>query len=168
MKMTTAEFEIFARQNRGVMVTTARAILRSDDEAEDVVQEVLLKLFAIRDRIDSSTNPAALAKIAVRHAALNVLRDAKRHSSVELRYDSAAEEEVADHSERYNQLLRIIDTLPAKQQMVLRMKHIEGMEVEEIATAVQMSIYAVYQNLSRARRSVLQQFKKGANYEQER
>jgi RNA polymerase sigma-70 factor (ECF subfamily) len=46
--------------------------------------------------------------------------------------------------------------------MVLRMKHIEGMEVEEIAAAVQMSIDAVYQNLSRARRSILEQFKKGA------
>jgi RNA polymerase sigma-70 factor (ECF subfamily) len=68
----------------------------------------------------------------------------------------------AEDSEVYNKLLRLIDTLPTKQQMVLRMKHIEGMEVEEIAAAVQMSIDAVYQNLSRARRSILEQFKKGA------
>ena len=43
--------------------------------------------------------------------------------------------------------------------MVLRLKHIEGMEVEDIARVAQMSIDAVYQNLSRARRSILQKFK---------
>ena len=53
----------------------------------------------------------------------------------------------------------MIDGLPDKQQMVLRMKHIEGMEVEEIASVIQMSTDAVYQNLSRARRAILEQFK---------
>lgn len=159
--MTTTEFEIFARKGRCAMLITARSILRNAEEAEDVVQEVLLKLFAIRDRIDGTSNPMALAQVAVRHTALNVLRDAKRHPSVEFKAEIMGEEENSSDSETYNRLLRIIDTLPSKQQMVLRMKHIEGMEVEEIAAVVQMSVDAVYQNLSRARRSVLEQFKKG-------
>lgn len=160
--MTTTEFEIFARNSRSAMLNTARAILHNADEAEDVVQEVLLKLFAIRDRIDVASNPTALAQVAVRHTALNVLRDTKRHPSVEFKVDMVGNVADAEDSEVYNTLLRLIDTLPTKQQMVLRMKHIEGMEVEEIAAAVQMSIDAVYQNLSRARRSILEQFKKGA------
>ena len=39
------------------------------------------------------------------------------------------------------------------------MKHLDNMEIEEIAETVQMSREAVYQNLSRARRAILEQFK---------
>ena len=157
--MTTQEFEIFALRCRASMLTTARSLLHSDDEAEDVVQEVLLKLFAIRGRIDASSNPDALAQVAVKHAAINVLRSAKRHSMVEFKPEMAVDvgEEVS-HTEMLASVLEIIDTLPSKQQIVLRLKHIESMEVEDIARVAQMSIDAVYQNLSRARRSILQKF----------
>lgn len=157
--MTTQEFEIFALRCRASMLTTARSLLHSDDEAEDVVQEVLLKLFTIRDRIDVDSRPDALAQVAVKHAAINVLRSAKRHSMVEFKPEMAVDvgEEVS-HTEMLASVLEIIDTLPSKQQIVLRLKHIESMEVEDIARVAQMSIDAVYQNLSRARRSILQKF----------
>lgn len=158
--MTTKEFEILALRCRASMLATARSLLHSQDEAEDVVQEVLLKLFVIRERIDVSSNPDALAQVAVKHAAINILRSAKRHSLVELKPGIALDvgEEVPT-TEMLAFVLEIIDTLPSKQQMVLRLKHIEGMEVEDIARVAQMSIDAVYQNLSRARRSILQKFK---------
>jgi RNA polymerase sigma-70 factor (ECF subfamily) len=141
------------------MLTTARSLLHSDDEAEDVVQEVLLKLFTIRDRIDADSRPDALAQVAVKHAAINVLRSANRRSMVEFKPEMAVDvgEEVS-HTEMLASVLEIIDTLPSKQQIVLRLKHIESMEVEDIARVAQMSIDAVYQNLSRARRSILQKF----------
>jgi RNA polymerase sigma-70 factor (ECF subfamily) len=66
--------------------------------------------------------------------------------------------EEVSHTEMLASVLEIIDTLPSKQQIVLRLKHIESMEVEDIARVAQMSIDAVYQNLSRARRSILQKF----------
>ena len=103
--MTTTEFEIFARNSRSAMLNTARAILHNADEAEDVVQEVLLKLFAIRDRIDADSNPTALAQVAVRHTALNVLRDTKRHPSVEFKVDMVGNVTDAEDSEVYNTLL---------------------------------------------------------------
>lgn len=158
--MTTTEFEIFALRCRASMLATARSLLHSHDEAEDVVQEVLLKLFSIRDRIDADSHPDALAQVAVKHASINILRSAKRHSIVEFNPDIALD--VGDElpkTELLASVLEIIDTLPSKQQMVLRLKHIDCMEVEEIAAVAQMSIDAVYQNLSRARRSILQKFK---------
>lgn len=158
--MTTTEFEIFASRNRASMLATARSLLHSHDEAEDVVQEVLLKLFTIRDRVDASSRPEALAQVVVKHAALNLLRSAKRHAMVEFKPD--IEVDIGDDlasAELIASVLDIIDTLPSKQQMVLRLKHIDCMEIEEIASVAQMSIDAVYQNLSRARRSILQKFK---------
>ena len=59
------------------------------------------------------------------------MRSAKRHSLVELKPGIALDvgEEVPT-TEMLASGLEIIDTLPSKQQMVLRLKHLEGMEVE--------------------------------------
>ena len=143
------------------MLVTACSLLHSQDEAEDVVQEVLLKLFTMRDRIDASANPDALLQVAVKHAALNILRSAKRHTMVEYRADmNPCIDEGEQMAEMLASVSEIIDILPSKQQMVLRLKHIEGLEVEDIASVAQMNVDAVYQNLSRARRSILQKFQK--------
>ena len=51
--MTNAEFEIFVVRCRDKMLATASRYL-AKDSAEDVVQEALLKLFAMRDRLTDS------------------------------------------------------------------------------------------------------------------
>lgn len=158
--MTNQEFEILARRLRITMLHSAERLLGSRDEAEDVVQEALLKLWAMRDRLGDYRSPEALARIVVKRLSLNVLRNYGRHPMVELRaeYEGDTEADVQSR-ERIRTLLEAVDRLPSKQQMILRMKHIEGMETEEIAEVAQMSIDAIYQNLSRARRAVLNKFK---------
>lgn len=158
--MTNQEFEILARRLRITMLHSAERLLGSRDEAEDVVQEALLKLWAMRNRLGDYRSPEALARIVVKRLSLNVLRNYGRHPMVELRAEYEGDAEVDEQSrERIRTLLEAVDQLPSKQQMILRMKHIEGMETEEIAEVAQMSIDAIYQNLSRARRAVLNKFK---------
>ncbi len=158
--MTNQEFEILARRLRITMLHSAERLLGSRDEAEDVVQEALLKLWAMRDRLGDYRSPEALARIVVKRLSLNVLRNYGRHPMVELRAEYGDDAEADEQSrERIRTLLEAVDRLPSKQQMILRMKHIEGMETEEIAEVAQMSIDAIYQNLSRARRAVLNKFK---------
>lgn len=158
--MTNQEFEILARRLRITMLHSAERLLGSRDEAEDVVQEALLKLWAMRDRLGDYRSPEALARIVVKRLSLNVLRNYGRHPMVELRAEYEGDTEADEQSrERIRTLLEAVDRLPSKQQMILRMKHIKGMETEEIAEVAQMSIDAIYQNLSRARRAVLNKFK---------
>lgn len=61
-----------------------------------------------------------------------------------------------EEEEKEKELIR---SLPDKQQVVLRMKHIDGMEVSEIAQVTGMSRDAVRQNLSRARKKIVSFFK---------
>lgn len=155
--MTNAEFEIFVVRCRDKILATASRYL-AKDSAEDVVQEALLKLFAMRDRLTGSSSVEALAMVVVKHLALNALRYAGRHPMVELKpYMSLDEEDTNEIDIRA--VLDVVDSLPSKQQLVFRLKHIEAMEVEAIATVAMMSVDAVYQNLSRARRNILEQFK---------
>lgn len=160
--MTTQEFEIFAACSRPRLLTTARNILSNMDDAEDVVQEALIKLYSMRDRLSEYRNIEALAMVVVKRLALNVLRSHHRHRTTELNERVFYNEEPPS-DDRINDLLKAIDSLPSKQQMILRMKHIEGMEVEEIASAILMSHDAIYQNLSRARHAILEQFKQRKN-----
>ena len=159
--MENHEFEIFVRRCRGAMLTTARRYVSTVEEAEDIVQDALLKLYAIRHRLDISKGIDALATVVVRNMAIDTLRHNDRHPVIPLRHDATNEED-AEHDERITQIMRLIEELPSKQQIVLRMKHIEEMEVEEIAELMQMSVDAIYQNLSRARRAILKQFKNNA------
>ena len=162
--MTEREFEIFAHEHRLTMVHTARRYLSDWEAAEDATQEALLKLYAMRHTLDGYRSVDALAKVVVKHIALNTLRSQQRHPTLSLS-DNLHNEEEDDNNEQIARLLRIIDTLPSKQQMILQMKHIEGLECEEIASIADMSLDAVYQNLSRARRAILQRFKKSDNDE---
>lgn len=61
-------------------------------------------------------------------------------------------------SEEMEEVLQAITTLPDLQQAVLRMKHIEGFEVEEIARLTGSTPIAVRTNLSRARKRIREQF----------
>lgn len=156
--MTTREFEIFVGDNRKRLLSIARQYVVSQDEAEDVVQDALLKLLAIHQRLDTREGAARLSTVVVKRLSLNLLRSRGRHKieSIDSRQIVAEE---ATAKEDMSELLRAIEALPSKQQTILRLKHLEGMEVEDIASMVQMSRDAIYQNLSRARRAILERFK---------
>ena len=152
------EFEIFVQRSRESMIATARRYGVTLAEAEDIVQDALLRLYAMRHRLDEYRRVESLANVVVRNMTIDLLRKRNRYVEVALNADLLSEEDVGS-DERVKPLLRAMGQLPSKQQLVLRMKHIEELEVEEIASLLGMNIEAVYQNLSRARRALLKQFK---------
>lgn len=157
-KMQNNEFEIFVRRSREGMIATARRYGMTLAEAEDIVQDALLRLYAMRHRLDEYRRVESLANVVVRNMTIDLLRKRNRHVEVALNADMLSEDDIG-YDERIKPLLRAMEKLPSTQQLVLRMKHIEGLEVEQIASLLQMNIDAVYQNLSRARRAILKQFK---------
>lgn len=159
--MSIEEFEIFAAGQRGDLVRRAERLLQSTSAAEDVVQDALLKLFTMRSRLDDYHSPAALARTVVRHLSLNAIRDRKSVAAIDMAR-MTADEEAPDEGELAGRLARplaIMDSLPASQQMIMRMKHVDGMEVEQIARAAACSREAVYAALSRGRRAIVERFK---------
>ena len=50
--------------------------------------------------------------------------------------------------------LSMLDKLPPLQQTILRLRHIDGMEIGEIATLLHKEEAAVRQNLSRGRKTL--------------
>ncbi len=130
-------------------------------DAEDIVQEVVLKLWVMHDRLEEYRSMEALAVVMARRMSLNHLRSATvpiceaKPADATTALTPEADLIGREDEERAQ---RLIDALPDAQQAVLRMKHQEGMEVAEIARLTGSSPEAVRQNLSRARRNILKHF----------
>lgn len=160
--MERQQFEIEAKRMRPALLRLASRYMEDADEAEDVIQDVLLKLWFLREKLDRYRSVDALAMVITKHLCINQLRT-RRMETVELQQDmQIAGSETTDQSlleaEETREVLRVISTLPNLQQAVLRMKHIEGFEVEEIARLTGSTPIAVRTNLSRARKKVREQF----------
>ena len=160
--MEQNEFEIEAKRMRPALLRMAIRYLEDSDDAEDVVQDVLLKLWFLRGKLDKYRSVDALAIVITKHLCINCIRGA-RIEKVELEEgvrigsgDNPEMKLVAE--ENMQEILDSISTLPNLQQAILRMKHIEGFEVEEIARMTGSTPVAVRTNLSRARKKVREQF----------
>ena len=147
---------------RPALLRLAMRYTEDTDEAEDVIQDVLLKLWFLRDRLDRYRSVDALAIVVTKHLCINRRRRMHLETvALEEGFGIIGEdtpEQDLMNEERMDELLALIETLPDLQQAILRMKHIEGMEVEEIARLTGSNPIAVRTNLSRARKKVREQF----------
>ncbi len=143
------------------LMDEARRFLRNQDEAEDTVQDVVLKLWTMRDRLGDYRSVEAMAVVITRHLCLSRKRDYGKCLDLQAlkeTTDSGSPEQLLIGRETEGRLLELIDTLPDRQQAILRMKHVDGMETDEIAALTGMTADSVRQNLSRARRNIMKRF----------
>lgn len=147
---------------RPALLRMAVRYLENPDEAEDVVQDALLKLWFLRDRLEQYRSVDALAIVITKHLCINRLRGIRiekvgLEQGIGIGGGENPEMKLVEE-ESMQEILEVISTLPDLQQAILRMKHIEGFEVEEIARLTGSTPVAVRTNLSRARKKVREQF----------
>jgi RNA polymerase sigma factor (sigma-70 family) len=140
----------------------AQRILVEEQEAEDAVQEVLLKLWHSRDSLNNYDSPAAFATTVTKNLCLDRLKVKNRQESLNDAYNErAGNDNPYLQLERKNTteiLQKIIENLPPLQQAIIRMKDMEEYEVEEIAEITGTNVDAVRVNLSRARKKVREEY----------
>lgn len=152
--MTQEEYKEEARRLRPRLLLTAGRYL-SDDDAEDTVQDVLLRLWQMVDTLRMPID--ALAQVLVRNFCVDRLRRSRPSLTLTANCEQADETE---SDERIERVLAMIDTLPTLQQTILRLRHIEGMEMKQIAELTGSSEVAIRKTLSRARQTLKQQYEK--------
>jgi RNA polymerase sigma-70 factor (ECF subfamily) len=151
--MTQEEYKEEARRLRPQLLQTARRYLTEDD-AEDTVQDVLLRLWQMVDTLHMPID--GLATVLVR----NFCVDRRRRNQRQMPVLTTDYEQAYETDERIERVLALIDTLPTMQQTILRLRHIEGMEMREIAELTGSSEVAIRKTLSRARQALKQQYDK--------
>jgi len=145
----------------------AQHILVEEDEAEDAVQEVLLKLWHTRDSLNKYDSAAAYATTVTKNHCLDRLKVKSRTDLLDDSYNTRAGTDNPHlQLERKNTeeiLKQIIEKLPPLQQAIIRMKDMEEYEVVEIAEITGTTVEAVRVNLSRARKKVREDYLKWTN-----
>lgn len=159
--MNRSEFEQMAPKLRQRIVSMVRNLSAEADGdlADDVAQDTMLKLWTIRDRLDEYRSVESLAVVIARNRAIDLLRTAGScdHVGLEEAGDLntiPSPEESMISREEASGILKVMESLPSMQQTVIRMKHIEGLEISEIAAITGSSPGAIRVALSRARQSI--------------
>lgn len=148
---------------RGQLLFYAQRLLDDAADAEDIIQEVYLKLWYMRNELNAYNSIPALSVQITKRLCLNRLKEQlckqKESFSLTLASKELTPDIELEEKDQVSHVMRIIDTLPGLQQTILRMRHVDGFEVEEIAELTGSNPEAIRMNLSRARKKVRECFK---------
>ena len=159
--MDIQTFKIQALPVREKVYRMSQRMLRCDADAEDTAQEVMLKLWTMRDHLAAYRNVEALAVQIGKNICINKLRDRKRMSddAFDALQETAPTPDLQlEAADAMATVSRIIGRLPETQRLVIRLRDIEGYQPTEIAEIMGCELSAVRMNLSRARKKVREEF----------
>ncbi len=167
--MTRAEFNEYVLQQSRKLYGFAFRILRNQEEAEDAVQEVFIRLWKMGEKLDQYENVDALATTMTKNYCIDQLRKQKHlqgnpTANDELQTNtSSSPHEQLERIESDAIIHRIIGDLDEKYRLVIMLKDIDGFSYEEIAEKTGQNINTLRVNLSRARSFVRDEYNKYNN-----
>ena len=140
------------------------------EEAEDIVQEALIKIWNRRDSWNEIESIEAFSYTICRNLALDSI---KKHSND----NDSIDEHHAEHADtsynpyertqqqdRINTVKKLVDKLPEKQRSCMQLRDFEGKPYKEIAQILGITEEQVKVNIFRARQAIKLQFQKIDNY----
>lgn len=154
MNQETFKTSVFVHKDK--LFRFARRILISDDEAYDVIQEILMKLWEKRESLIELNSIEAYAMRMVNNECINRLRkfDVRENYKNTTQVNLSIQEE---QQEIKPIILNLINQLPDKQRKVMHLKDVEDLEIKEIASILEMEENTIRVNLMRARQKVREQ-----------
>ena len=135
-------------------------------EAEDVVQETMIKGWNRRDQWDEIDSIEAFCLTICRNLSLDKMKKMTNqsqslsegeHDTPDHSYSSNPEEQ-AVQQDRITLVRRLISELPEKQRSVMQLRDFEGKSYKEIADIMAISEEQVKVNIFRARQAIRQRF----------
>jgi RNA polymerase sigma factor (sigma-70 family) len=141
----------------------ALGIVGQAAEAEDVVQEVFIKLWNNRHQMANISNVEAWCITATKNLSIDKLRSKHQRmvpmaAGFDLHDNAATPYEVAVTHDVFDQVRNLMGRLPEKQRDIMQLRDIEGMSYQEIAEALNVPMDQVKVYLFRARKAVREGF----------
>ena len=137
----------------------ALCITRNREEAEDIVQDTMLRVWNRREEWNVWSTVEGFCLTICRNLAID------RSQKMDARHveltpevtelpDMAAPDKLMERDERLGLLHRLIAELPEKQRTILQLRDVEGKSYKEIAEILQLTEEVVKVNLFRARQRI--------------
>lgn len=166
--MTENEFKtkVFALKDK--LYRFSKRILNDETEAQDVTQDVLIKLWNMRDGLNAYNSIEALAMTTTRNLSLDRARrkNLRYEKASEIKYETPTitNTDEVEKNEVGNLIREAIQNLKEPQRTIMHLRDIEEYEFEEIEPIVDMTTETIRVNLSRARKKVREELKKIMSY----
>jgi RNA polymerase sigma-70 factor, ECF subfamily len=160
-------FEALYRAYNDRIYNFARRVTGSADDAGDVAQETFIRAWnSLRQLRDDATFGVWLHRIALNRSRDAIKRRAKCPSlsldcpptdeggTVQIESEDAGPEEALISTEAQNAVRQAVDSLNDEHRLVVTLHHIEGMDVESVASILGVPRGTVMSRLSRARETL--------------
>jgi len=162
-------FEAF--QNRVLPVKNklfrfALRLVGSEEEAKDVVQEVFIKVWHGRERMEEIVNMEAWCMRITKNLSLDRIRsNNRRHTQpieegFDIRHEALTPHESTELHESMQRINQLMAALPDKQRQVMHLRDVEGYSYNEICDILELDMNQVKVNLFRARNAVREKLTK--------
>ena len=169
MKEISFQNDVLPLKNK--LFRLALRITLNREEAEDVVQDTMIKVWNARDRWQELDSIEAYSLTITRNLSLDRIKKMdNQNDSLEEQTTERLDETSSTPSERMIQkdkldiVRNIINELPEKQRSCLQLRDIEGKSYKEIADILCITEDQVKVNIFRARQTVKQRFQQFDSY----
>ena len=170
--MTTEEFKNSVLPVSRKIYPMLKRILKNEEETRDALQDLMLKLWDKRFELTKCNNQDAYIVTMAKNYSFDLLKK-KRPSAIGEKEEYKIlqlEADGTDHEtkEKFEQVQKVIATLPEKYRTVIEMRDIDGFSFEEIKQMTGFEVPYIRVILSRARQKVKEEVEKIYNYEDKR
>lgn len=142
-------FEEFYREHVFRLFQFAFAFVRNKELSEEIVNDVFLKLWQHRSRLDQIENISVYLYVAVKNTAANYLRKGSSHElSTDHFYLSPDPEQVLVTEELRQAIRRSIDRLPPRCKLIFKLVKEDGLSCAEVASILDISYKTVTTQLT--------------------
>ncbi len=163
--MITFQADILPLKNE--LYRLALRITMNAAEAEDVVQETMMKVWNRREQWEQIESIEAFCLTICRNLSLDKLRRMDNQTqSLDASYDpkdqhvASNPEEQAVQRDRIQLVRQLINQLPEKQRSCMQLRDMEGKSYKDIAAILDISEEQVKINIFRARQTIKERFQK--------
>jgi RNA polymerase sigma-70 factor (ECF subfamily) len=153
--MNETEFEQAFRTYFKLLTNIAYSVVKDEDNAKDIVQQVFLKLWHKKESLEIRGQLKSYLHRAVVNTALNFIgRDKKIRTEANMASFEIPENENTPDEAQLNRVEKsvnkAIDDLPEKCRVVFRLSRFSDMTNKEIAESLDISVKAVEKHIGRA------------------
>jgi RNA polymerase sigma-70 factor (ECF subfamily) len=144
----------------------ALGFLGSVEEAKDIVQEVFIRVWNGRDKMEQVQNWEAWCMRITRNLSLDRIRIMKGkntqtlESGFNIHHNGLTPHESTEIDESMKKISQMIAALPEKQRRVIHLRDVEGYSYQEICDILELDMNQVKVNLFRARNAVREKMTK--------
>ena len=169
--MQTEDFKNRILPLKNKLFRKALSITKSTTDAEDVVQEVMIRMWEKRVEWNKIGNIEVYCMVLTKNMSLDLMKKAGRNndsiedeSIIRLESETTQPLEKMIQSDTYGLIWKIIISLPEKQQDIIRLREIEELTYQEIATEMNIPESQVKIILFRVRKKIKERYLQIDNY----